>query len=106
MGKKRICADCANFAPHGRTEAEKEVLAATGDCRFGGGACGCKTFAANTACKAFLARERVCTARAEEPQPGDAPFCGDFAKCNNAEGCGDCAEFERWAEEREDGNNF
>ena len=27
------------------------------------------------------------------------PFCGDFAKCNNAEGCDTCAEFERWAEE-------
>lgn len=104
MTKKRMCADCANFAPHGHQEPGKEVLAATGDCRFGGGACGCKTFAVNAACKAFLARERVCSARGAQPQPGDAPFCGDFAKCNNAEGCDTCAEFERWAEAKDEQN--
>lgn len=32
------------------------------------------------------------------PDYGDAPFCGDFNKCNNAEGCDLCKEFELWAE--------
>lgn len=35
-------------------------------------------------------------------EPGKAPFCGNFRKCNNGEGCDCCKEFEEWlaAEER------
>ena len=36
------------------------------------------------------------------PQAGDAPFCGDFNKCNNAEGCDLCKEFEEWVEKLRD----
>lgn len=36
------------------------------------------------------------------PQAGDAPFCGDFNKCNNGEGCDLCKEFEEWVEKLRD----
>lgn len=26
----------------------------------------------------------------------ECPFSGDFPKCNNAEGCDGCPEFEKW----------
>ena len=32
----------------------------------------------------------------------DCPFCGDFPKCNNAEGCDNCPEFERWLKQEEE----
>lgn len=98
MTKKRMCADCANFAPHGYQEPGKEVLAATGDCRFG--AAKCVVFEDQNACKGFFSRELARVPSVSES--GDAPFCGDFAKCNNAEGCDTCAEFEAWLQR---GNN-
>lgn len=33
-------------------------------------------------------------AKREEPQLGTAPFCGEYAKCNNAESYDACWEFE------------
>lgn len=35
-------------------------------------------------------------------EKGKAPVCNKYNKCNNAEGCFDCKEFEEWlaAEER------
>lgn len=36
--------------------------------------------------------------RRTRPDYGDAPFCGDFNKCNNGDGCDLCKEFELWAE--------
>lgn len=63
----------------------------------------------NRACKMFLPKPKACE---QHKQPiesrltvilehGKAPFCGDFNKCNNAEGCDTCREFEEWAEANE-----
>ena len=31
----------------------------------------------------------------------NCPFCGDFPKCNNAEGCDNCPEYENWLKAEE-----
>lgn len=95
MRTKRKCRDCANFALF--RQGKK-----LGECRFG--AAKCVVLEDNDACKGFFSRE---LARVPSvPESGDAPFCGDFAKCNNAEGCDTCAEFEAWLQRQERGEGF
>lgn len=88
--QKRKCQDCE--------------ICVTADgltrCLFGGGA-GSVVFPDNTACKMFVPAQKRAEAKREEPQPGTAPFCGEYAKCNNAEGCDACREFEIWLSDRE-----
>lgn len=86
-------------------------------CRFGAGH-SCIVAAENTACKMFVplqqpkSKEQAVAptmetgAGVDEPAPGSAPFCNDFAKCNNAEGCDTCAEFEAWLQRQERGEGF
>lgn len=100
--KKRKCNACALFAG-------TDSLA---PCRFGAGH-SCVVAAENTACKMFVplqqpkskeaaeAPKMEAGAGVDEPAPGSAPFCNDFAKCNNAEGCDTCREFTLWLEDRE-----
>ena len=81
--KKRMCKDCAWCAtgPYGLTR-----------CNYG-----CQVgliFPQNRACKLFTVKLRAARV---EPEPGSAPFCGEFQKCNNAEGCASCGPFENWA---------
>lgn len=85
MAKKNQCIKCVNYdSKHGPI----------GQCRAHGW--NNWVAATNSACKTFLPFEKLTKKPVEF---GDAPFCGDFPKCNNAEGCDYCAEFEKWAEE-------
>lgn len=34
-------------------------------------------------------------------EPGEAYFCGNYRKCNNAEGCDECKEFEQYMNNQE-----
>ena len=101
--KKRKCNACALFAG-------TDSLA---PCRFGAGT-SCVVAAENTACKMFVplqqqpkSKEQAVAPTMEagggvdEPAPGSAPFCNEFTKCNNAEGCDTCREFTLWLAERE-----
>lgn len=100
--KKRKCNACALFDGTGRL----------GPCRFGAGH-SCVVAAENTACKMFVplqqpkSKEQAVALTMEagggvdEPAPGSAPFCNEFAKCNNAEGCDTCREFTLWLADRE-----
>ena len=83
-------------------------------CRFGAGH-SCVVAAENTACKMFVplqqeqpkSKEQAVAPTmgagggVDEPAPGSAPFCNEFVKCNNAEGCDTCREFTLWLAERE-----
>ena len=100
--KKQKCKACALFEGSGNL----------GPCRFGAGH-SCVVAAENTACKMFVplqqpkSKEQTEAPKMEagggvdEPAPGSAPFCNDFAKCNNAEGCDTCREFTLWLAEWE-----
>lgn len=57
-------------------------------------------FPENKACKMITGRVNLRHNKKTEPEYGDAPFCGDFPKCNNAEGCDrSCREFDEFLEE-------
>ena len=53
-------------------------------------------FPENRACKMITGPVNLRQGKPSEPATGEAPFCGDYPKCNNAEGCDACAEFEEW----------
>ena len=86
-GKK--CEQCELF---------KHIKDGAGFCKFGAGE-QCLNFAGNSACKMYVPEQPK--PKKEVLEPGKAPFCGDFPKCNNAEGCDSCREFEIWAAEKE-----
>lgn len=53
-------------------------------------------FPDNRACKMITGPVNLRKGKPANPEHGDAPFCGDYPKCNNAEGCDSCGEFEKW----------
>lgn len=55
-------------------------------------------FPENSACKMITGPVNLRKNKKTEPEYGDAPFCNNFPKCNNAEGCDTCKEFEEWLE--------
>ena len=89
--KKRMCKDCVLCVtgPHGLTRCNYGANGGKGDI----------VFPENRACKMITGPvnlRKTMKAGHVEPEPGSAPFCGDFQKCNNAEGCDSCAPFEKW----------
>lgn len=89
--QKRKCKDCAVCE-------QTENLAL---CHFGGGEASV-VFPENTACKMCVGTNKKPSKQAPAVlEAGSAPFCGDYAKCNNAEGCDSCREFEIWLQDRE-----
>ncbi len=89
--QRKTCKDCGICQPFGEM----------GKCHFGGGF-GAVVALHNRACKMFV--PAPAKKEKEAVEPGKAPFCGDYAKCNNAEGCDSCREFELWAAEKEHGH--
>lgn len=87
--RKRTCKDCAVC----------EIKEGLTLCHFGGGEPSV-VFADNTACKMCVGAQPK---KADKPtqEPGSAPFCGDYAKCNDGEGCDSCREFELWMADQE-----
>lgn len=88
--RKRTCKDCALFV-QGNGISRCRLYAGDGP--------GDVVFPENRACKMITGpiNGEKKEASAIEPEAGTAPFCGDFPKCNNAEGCDCCVEFEKWA---------